>query len=64
METNKISMWMGKPIDTLSREEMLEVINYSCNEIQRLTKDRDRWFRAGDPIKYLMEENQNVPPTV
>ena len=57
METNKISTWYGKPIDSLSNEEMLEVINYCANELQRLTKDRDRWMKSGDSVKYLMQDS-------
>lgn len=56
LEKNKVSTWMGKPIDDLSREELIEVVNYCGNEIQRLTKDRNRWMKAGDSIKYLMDD--------
>lgn len=54
MEVNNVSCWMGRPITELSREELLKVVEHCGEEIQRLQHDRDRWFRAGDPIKYLM----------
>ena len=57
---NTVSTWMGTPIDDLEREELLKVIEWCCQEIQRLQKDRDRWFAAGDPLKYLMQPNVQI----
>jgi hypothetical protein len=49
-----ISLWMGRPMDELTREELLDVIAYCGCEIQSLRGDRDRWRQSGDAIKYLM----------
>lgn len=57
METNKVSYWMGTPITELSKEDLLEVVEYCGKEILRLRQDRDRWRESGDAAKYLM----NVP---
>lgn len=46
--------WMGRLVTELTREELLEAINHVSNEIRQLRADRDRWFKAGDPLKYLM----------
>lgn len=55
----KTHFWMGKPITELSKEELIEVIDYCMKEISRLRKDRDRWMEAGDAIKYIMLEPPN-----
>lgn len=51
---NQVSMWMGRQMTELTRDELLEVIDYCGKEIQQLREDRDRWMRAADPVKYLM----------
>lgn len=52
---NDCHMWKGRPMTELSRDELLEVIDWCAEEMQGLRKDRDRWFQAGDPLKYLMQ---------
>ena len=49
-------LWKGKPLSELSRDELIEVINYCGVEIEELRKDRDAWFMAADVKKYLMEK--------
>lgn len=51
---NMVSTWMGTPINDLDRDELVKVVEWCGQEIQRLQKDRDRWVAAGDPLKYLM----------
>jgi hypothetical protein len=50
---NKFSTWYGVSINELNREKLIEVIEWCGREIQRLKQDRDRWFAAGDLLKYL-----------
>jgi hypothetical protein len=52
--TTQISTWYGRPVHDLSREELLQVVEYCGAEIQNLTADRNRWMQSGDPVKYLM----------
>lgn len=56
-----ILSWKGTPINELTREELIEVINYCGDEIKKLREDRNRWFEAGDPIKYLMSKKEYAP---
>jgi hypothetical protein len=52
--TTQMSTWCGRPIHDLSREELLQVVEYCGTELQKLTTDRNRWMQSGDPVKYLM----------
>lgn len=49
-----VSQWMGRPMDELTREELLEVVEWCGRDIERLRGDRDRWRESGDALKYLM----------
>jgi hypothetical protein len=49
-----VSRWMGRPMDELTREELLEVVEWCGREIKSLRGDRDRWMQSGDALKYLM----------
>jgi hypothetical protein len=49
-----VSRWMGRPMDELTREELLEVVEWCWREIESLRGDRDRWMQSGDALKYLM----------
>ena len=53
MELNKVSAWKGVPITELSREELIEVIEYCGKEIIELRRDRDAWLKCGDVAEYL-----------
>ncbi len=46
-------MWMGRPVKELTREELLEVVEYCGRQVQELREQRDKWRAAGDPLKYL-----------
>jgi hypothetical protein len=48
--------WKGIPISQLSREELIEMIEYCGKEIMMLREDRSRWMRVGDPVRYLMNK--------
>jgi len=54
--TTQMSTWCGRPVHELSREELLQVVEYCGAEIQKLTTDRNRWMQSGDPLKYLMAD--------
>jgi len=54
--TTQMSTWCGRPVHELSREELLQVVEYCGAEIQKLTTDRNRWMQSGDPVKYLMAD--------
>jgi hypothetical protein len=54
MPTPKVVVWMGRRIDELDKNELLEVVNYCAAEIEAIRADRDRWREAGDAAKYLM----------
>ena len=54
MQKVSVSMWKGRKMEDLTRDELLEVVEWCGQEILRLQEDRDRWFKAGDPIKYMM----------
>jgi hypothetical protein len=45
---------MGRPIEELTREELLEVVEWLWGDIQSLRSDRDRWRESGDAIKYML----------
>jgi hypothetical protein len=49
----KIVTWKGRMLETLSREELIEIINWLRREAETLREDRDRWRQSGDVIKYL-----------
>jgi hypothetical protein len=50
-----VSQWRGKPIDELSREELVEALNWCGRELQEIRADRTRWMRSADPVKYLLQ---------
>jgi hypothetical protein len=51
-----IHTWKGKEIDTLSREELIEAVNWFSREMQTLREDRDRWRQSGSAIKYMLKK--------
>ena len=57
MSTEKmpmVSTWKGQRIEDLSREELIEAINWLASELDEQRNDKARWMKAADPIKYLM----------
>ncbi len=49
-------LWMGKPISTLSREELIEVVNFLGNDYQKLRDELFSIRKAVDWKKYLTLE--------
>ena len=49
-----VTTWRGRPIQELDKDELIQLIEYCGEEIKYLRKDRDRWRKAGDSLKYLM----------
>lgn len=45
--------WKGVPLEDLSHSELLEAAKFATHELKRVTQDRDRWQRAGNPAEYL-----------
>lgn len=50
IHTEMIHTWKGKPIDTLSREELIEVVNFLLHEMEALREDRNAWMKSGSSI--------------
>jgi hypothetical protein len=48
--------WKGKEIDTLSREELIEIINWLRREVEALREDRNAWMRSGSAVKYMFQK--------
>ena len=52
-----IHTWKGKPIDTLSREELIEVVNWFSRELETLREDRNAWMKSGSAIQYMLQKD-------
>ncbi len=50
-----IHTWKGKEIDTLSREELIEIIKFLIHEMEVLREDRDAWMKSGSAIQYMLQ---------
>lgn len=48
--------WKGRPMETLEREELLEAVEYLCQENLALREDRDRWRQSGNAINYMIKQ--------
>lgn len=48
-----VVMWKGRPMNELSRDELLVVIDRCHAEIKRLRADRDAWMHGGDVLDYM-----------
>ncbi len=44
--SDHVSCWRGKPIEDLSREEMIEVINFLANQVRELNSPENLEARA------------------
>lgn len=53
--TPLVTTWLGQKLSDLSKQELIEALEYAVKEIEKLRQDRDRWRNSGDPLKYLME---------
>lgn len=49
--------WKGKPIDTLSREELIEVVNWFSRELETLREDRNAWMKSGSAVQYMRQKD-------
>jgi|LakMenE18May11ns_1017448.scaffolds.fasta_scaffold6267851_1 hypothetical protein len=57
-ESEMIHTWKGKEIDTLSREELIEIIKFLIHEMEVLREDRDAWRRGGSAVQYMLQKNK------
>lgn len=53
-EKTTFTTWFGRPVSELTREELLEVIDWCGREILRLRADNQRWLKSGSALGYLM----------
>lgn len=51
-----IHTWKGKPIAALSREELIEVVNWFSRELETLREDRNAWMRSGSAVKFMFQK--------
>jgi len=56
---NNVIFWQGRPLTELTKEELIEVIEFCGLEIKRLEENINRWRRNGDVRKYLMDVNKD-----
>lgn len=49
--------WKGRPVTELTREELLEVVEFFAQESLRNREEIARRGRAMDPIKYLLDSS-------
>jgi hypothetical protein len=56
MELQKIALWKGKPIDTLSIEELRDALEQMANMYSSLLKERSGMWKYVDYSSYLMRD--------
>jgi hypothetical protein len=56
MEQKIVITWKGQMLETLSREELIEAVNWLRREAETLREDRDRWRQSGSAIKYMLKK--------
>ena len=52
---SSIGTWKGRPLEDLTREELLEVVASVGEELKNVYEDRRKWQAAADPLKYLSQ---------
>lgn len=52
MKEDKLVYWKGRHIDTLNREELLEIINWACRKIQSVESERDRYQKKWEDLVF------------
>lgn len=57
MKVPKVSLWQGTPVSELTRSELVDALDWCAGEIERTRVDRDRWRKAGDAAKYLLDRD-------
>lgn len=55
------SLWMGRAVSELSREELLDVIEWCAGEIERLRTDQARRAPYVDWLRCLMRKPKARP---
>lgn len=50
-----IGTWKGQPVEELTREELLSVLDEVGKELAYVYEDRRKWQAAADPLKYLSQ---------
>ncbi len=50
----QVTYWMGRSVEELTREQLLQAVSHLVLEVEQLRASRDAWRRAGDPLKHLM----------
>lgn len=58
IHTEMIHTWKGKPIDTLSRKELIEVVNWFSRELETLREDRNAWMKSGSAVQYMLQKDK------
>lgn len=68
IEMKKIATWKGNPVEELSKEELIEALNWAANEIQRLMKEKEHerkfffdTFVRTEPLNSGCQVNTNTP---
>lgn len=52
-----IHTWKGKPIAALSREELIDVVNWFSRELETLREDRNAWMKSGSAVQYMRQKD-------
>lgn len=58
IHTEIIYTWKGKPIAELSREELIEVVNWFSRELETLREDRNAWMKSGSAVQYMLQKDK------
>ena len=53
-----IHTWKGKPIAALSREELIEAVNFLLHEMEALREDRNAWMKSGSAVQYMLQKDK------
>ena len=51
-----MSTWKGKPFSELTRDELIEALEWAGDEIRRLDKENARYMNAVDMRKLVAQE--------
>jgi hypothetical protein len=62
MNTPMVTMWQGRDVRTLTRAELLDVVQWLMAESRHYREECTRMRRHVDWVAYLMEERAPVIP--
>ena len=48
---HKVTYWCGRPVEELSREELIEALNWCSAELERQRKDHERDVSVRDMLR-------------